>query len=661
MCFFCQSTEFLKLIKENYFIGYIDPGSGYVFNSILPYVIGFISALLTSALFLLRKIIYPFLKRKKRWILITLLLVLVGFIVLFIKNMDLQENSLNKKIVILGVDGFDPNLIEQGIQKNLLPNLSYLKNNGYYSILETVTPPQSPVAWASFATGTAPAHHGIYDFIIRHPSTYRLDLVWSERSPNLLKTDTFWQIALKKNIPTKVLFLPNTFPPTKLKGEMISGMGTPDVLGTAGKYTLFTTGKINLKSRGTQIQIKNDKFITTNILGPKYNAFNQRKTAIIPLKIEKNPKNKSVILVVEDQKIFLKEGSFSNWMKFDFRIDFFTNIFGIGKFYLKKVDSQSLELYLSPISFDPEKPIKQISYPDKYSQYLSREYGLFNTQGLPCDTWAYEEGVLNEKAFLQSINSIFAERSKIYLGELKKFKSGIFFNYIGLTDTSSHMFWSKQNIILDHYRQVDELIGKTRKQLNKNDVLIILSDHGFANFDFEFNLNSWLRDNGYLYLKKGDTSKELFDNIDWKKTNAYALGYNGIYFNILGREKEGKVTESDIPILEKELRNKLLNAVNSYTGQKIIKKIYFKKDLKIDKNDETAPDIFVGYYRGIRSSWNNAVGAVDKDIVSKRISKWSGDHLFDASEVPGVLFINNKINFKNPKITDVVSIIFNFK
>ena len=437
---------------------------------------------------------------------------------------------------------------------------------------------------------------------------------------------------------------------------MISGMGTPDVLGTAGKYTLFTTKSLNPQSRGKQIMVKNEPVIETAIEGPKYNAFSERKVVTLPLKIERDITKKTVTLSVKNQTINLNEGQFSDWVKLEFKIDFFTRIPGIAKFYLKQA-APDFELYLSPINFDPENPLKPISYPASYSKKLAREYGLFYTQGLPHDTWALEEGVFDDKKFLENADSIFEERRKIYFGELDKFKSGIFFNYIGVTDTISHMFWRKPEVILSYYQKVDELVGETLNRLDDNDVLIILSDHGFAGFDYEFNLNSWLRDNGYLVLEKGTEGKELLDNIDWSKTKAYAIGYNGIYFNLKGREKEGIVDKKETKILGEEIKQKLLRYINPENKKKVIKNIYFKEELGVKDDDLNSPDLFVGYYKGVRSSWDTAVGATPKKIIKKRESKWSGDHLFDATEIPGILFSNKKIIVKDPKITDVIPLV----
>ena len=68
--------------------------------------------------------------------------------------------------------------------------------------------------------------------------------------------------------------------------------------------------------------------------------------------------------------------------------------------------------------------------------------------------------------------------------------------------------------------------------------LIVLSDHGFANFGRQFNLNSWLRRTGYL--GPPDCTSLLHD-VDWSRTTAYGMGINGLYLNLKGRERDGVV------------------------------------------------------------------------------------------------------------------------
>ena len=666
MCAICQlpaNHELERIIIANY----IDPGSGQAIQSFLPALLGFFSALFASLGFFLRRFFRNMFQKKFLFFLL-LLIFLAGIIGAMAKlSPKVQKNSFEKRVIVLAFDGLDPTLLEEGMGKNLLPNFQKLQQTGYYSKLETTTPPQSPVAWASFATGASPAKHGIYDFITRNPKNYKLDLTFSSNTQ--WKTTPFWEETGKSNIPTTILFLPNTYPPSNFRGKMLSGMGVADLLGTLGTLTLITTEDYSQKKnfRGNIIAIRNGSSIKTALEGPKYKTLNETKVATLPLEITKDGKEK-IIIKLQNKEVILKEKEFSDWIKIEFNIDFLTRVPGMIQFYSKSIQDNKLELYVSPINIDPENPYKPISQPREYAAELAKEYGLFSTLGLPHDTWALDQGIFNEDAFLRQADEIVSKREEMYFGELEKFTGGLFFGYFGMTDSISHMFWrylqgdktQYQQAIMDSYQKADEIVGETRRIMRKDDILIILSDHGFKSFDYEINLNTWLHNNGYLVLKDNKTQGgELFEDVDWLKTKAYAVGYNGIYLNLKDREGEGIVEKNDVPSLEKEITAKLLELKNPYTNSAIVKRIYTKTDLEISESDEKAPDLFIGFYQGTRSSWDSAVGAVDTTVVSKRESKWSGDHLFDASEVPGVLLMNRKINFQNPRIIDVAPIILN--
>lgn len=581
----------------------------------------------------------------------------------------LNQKIATSKVVVLGFDGLDPQVLETGWEKGMFKNFASLREKGSYKKLDTTIPPQSPVAWASFITGASPAKHGLYDFIVRDPSNYELSLVFS-KGKEAINIPKFWDILVKHKIHTTTLFLPDTYPPTPLAGNMISGMGVPDITGTEGSFTFFSTKDyvIDSKWRGNVVKLDNKEEVNSLIPGPKYSFLNQTKTAEIPFKVRKILSDKSVEISVDHKTIVLKEDEFSDWVDLEFSIDYFTKIRGIAQFYVKQIDP-NLEIYLSPINFNPKKPIFPISYPKNFSGRVAKEKGYYSTLGLPHDTWALEENILNEDSFLKQVDLILAEREGIYFNELNRFKSGVFIGYFGMTDTVQHMFWrflndpqSKyQNTILDYYQKMDDILGKTLKILNKDkDVVIVLSDHGFSSFDYEFNLNSWLKSEGYLTLKENkEVGRELLEDVDWSKTKAYAIGYNGIYLNLQSREKLGLVSQVDAKSVENEIRGKLVTLTNPFTDSKIIKQVYDREELGIDFGDNNSPDLFVGYYKGIRSSWDTAVGAAPKEIFKRRESKWSGDHLFDYTEIPGVLLTNEILKSSNPKIIDVIPSVFN--
>lgn len=577
-----------------------------------------------------------------------------------------------KKIVIIGIDGLDYQLTSKYLKSGFLPNLNQLKKDGFYSKLETTTPPQSPVAWATFITGASPNKHGIFDFIVRDPQNYLLSPVFSPvAKSSVLQADPFWRQAAGRHLPTKILFLPVTYPPEKLNGKMLSGMGTPDILGTEGTFTLWTTEEKLLKSkRGTRIKLASLELesltglgsatgeITSFVPGPKVNMLKGIKTTKIPVRIAVL-KDNLLQIKVQGQQLQLIRGQFSDWVKLKFKLGPFRTVSGLARFFLKSVKPH-LTLYLSPINIDPRNPIFPISYPTNFAQQLVKKHGLFTTLGLPHDTWALQEGIFSDDDFLQQAEGLLKEKEKIIFDQLAQFKGGLFVAYFGTLDSLQHMFFKDlggnsqhKGIIPEYYQKMDALIGKTRKAIDKDTVLIVLSDHGFAQFNWEVNLNTWLKQERFLTLKSGSAGQMLYENVDWSKTKAFAAGFNSIYLNLKGREAEGIVARDEMDKVVSTIKTKLTKLKQLRTHLAVVKNVYLKKELSIPQ-EMHAPDLIVGYSRGFRASWETAVGAIPAKVFNKRTQKWSGDHLFDASEVPGVIFSNSHLKIKDPYLGDVM-------
>ena len=86
------------------------------------------------------------------------------------------------KVIVIGLDGLEPKIVEPMLAHGELPNLARIRAAGGYARCRTTIPAQTPVAWSTFATGVNPGGHGIFDFIRRDPATYLPDFAL-ERPP----------------------------------------------------------------------------------------------------------------------------------------------------------------------------------------------------------------------------------------------------------------------------------------------------------------------------------------------------------------------------------------------------------------------------------------------------------------------------------------------
>ena len=139
---------------------YIGPGAGIAFVS------SFFVILASLALALLALLTWPF-----RWV------------IQWLRGRRALRRSRVRKVVILGLDGQDPELTDRFMAEGLLPNFERLASKGAYRRLATSLPAESPVAWSSFQTGCNPGYHKVFDFLVPDRRSYLPKLCSAEISP----------------------------------------------------------------------------------------------------------------------------------------------------------------------------------------------------------------------------------------------------------------------------------------------------------------------------------------------------------------------------------------------------------------------------------------------------------------------------------------------
>jgi predicted AlkP superfamily phosphohydrolase/phosphomutase len=660
---------------------YIDPGTGY---TVVATGLGALIAVLVAFMGVVGvffKRILNFLKKpgRKGWIAIIVCALAIGGVVYhFASGGSMEKNpqvSFKGRVIILGMDGVSPKIIEPMIKAGKLPHFAKLMSEGSYQHLSTTNPSQSPVAWTGFSTGQNGGKNGLFDFIVRDPSNYSLTLSTSNIERGVAKpvvhSRRFWEYASDAGVPSVVLCCPITFPPDKINGRMISGMGVPDILGTEGTYTFYTTEQLPeaTETGGKAVHLEKAATMKDFIYGPKKQVSSTRvENVTVPLSITVGDDKKSVKIEIPGDSFTLSEGKWSDWKSVSFSIALFKKMKGIMKFYLVSAGPE-LKLYMSPINFDPRDPAFEIAYPLSYAKELSDKIGLYHTQGMPTDTWALNGGRLSEKPFIEHLNDILGEKKRMLEYELGRVDHGILYSYFDTSDTVQHMFWRCTDpknplyktdkeydwVIQSWYEKMDEILGEVMAKLKPDDTLFVMSDHGFDAYRHSVNLNTWLRKNGYLQLKNPGAKEgaELLGDIDWNNTKAYAIGFGAIYLNQMNREAEGIVPSgSDAEKLKKEIAAKLEKWVDPKTGEKVINNVYPREEIFWGDYADKSPDLYVGFNSGFRASWQTALGAVPDDLIEENLKKWSGDHLIDPALVPGILFSNRKLR-QGAKIYDI--------
>jgi predicted AlkP superfamily phosphohydrolase/phosphomutase len=610
------------------------------------------------------------------------------------------KKATSPKILILGFDGMDPRLVEAWIREGRLPAFAKLRSQGGFRPLGTSIPPQSPVAWSNFISGTNPGGHGIFDFIHRDPENYlpifsasateeasktvRIgDMVLpikGGRVRNLRKGRAFWQILEEHEIPATVFKIPSNYPPVETRQRTFSGMGTPDLLGYYGWFRYYTTEPKDLKEDiggGEVIQVFSiNGRIDAKLEGPVNTYRKDRPRAEIDLKVYTDPENGVAKIVLPDQEFILREKEWSGWKRVRFHLIPTQSVTGICMFYLKEL-RPNFKLYVSPINIDPADPALPIATPPSYANELARKFGPFFTKGLPADTSALDNDVLDEEEFLRQDGFVLEESREMLDDELSRFASGLLFFYISSTDQRQHMFWRLfdkaspmyEETLAAHYgsaiariyQEADRILADAMAKIDRETVLLVMSDHGFNPFHRAFNLNTWLRLNGYHKFTNEFKQEDLelaFASTDWSKTRAYGLGLNGLYINQKGREANGIVRPGpDKDNLVREIARKLESATDPKTGDRVVLRAYVAKDVYSGPYVDEAPDIILGFNRGYRISFNSPLGRTPKDVLDNNTSKWSGDHMGAAELMPGIVLANRAIVADSPALSDITATI----
>jgi predicted AlkP superfamily phosphohydrolase/phosphomutase len=637
-----------------------------------------------------------------------------------------------RRVFVMGFDGMDPTLCRRLMAEGKLPNLERLAGSGSFAPLGTTQPSESPVAWASFATGVNPGKHNIYDFLVRDTRTYLPEIGMVRREPprflwglfpvkpakveSIRGGTSFWVHSGRDGVRTKVITAPLTFPPEEVAhGELLSGLGVPDIRGTWGTFYYWATDLSAFERGNTEFGGYLERLLfeggvsKTLLRGPDNPVLRQEEAGLrekqkagglsekekarlghlatakdisLPMKVRWSEGSGRAEIEIQGNVLSLREGEWSPWVPLRFRVNLLVSLHGITQFYVVKAGDE-LQLYASPVSLDPRDPPLPISAPEGFSSELAGRLGLFRTVG-----WAetadkpLNEGRLDEAAFLYDSERAFLDRERIILDQLERSADwDLFVAVIETTDRIQHMMWRLidprhpmyeadlaaryGDSIETIYRRADDLTGRLLARLPPEVVFIVVSDHGFHSFRRGVNLNTWLVQNGYMAFAGVESPEKtmadlqgrgrFFEGVDWSRTRAYAVGLGQIYFNLRGREGQGIVsTGAEYKALQDEMVARLMRLRDPDDGAEVFKEIYRRDDIYNGEYLANAPDLQVGFNDGYRVGWQDTLGGIRRSVVENNLRKWSGDHCATATAIShGIFFSNRPIATPSPHIMDV--------
>jgi len=686
------------------------------------------------------------------------------------------EKQSDTRVVVFGVDGLDPEMLQERIDRGMLPNFKKLVESGAnFQSLQTSWPPQSPVAWSNFISGTNPGKHGLYDFIhVDRDShnNYGIGSSMVETDPVKMemtlfgydiplmggdirssrKSPAFWESMAAEGVPVYVHRMPASYPLEDSGAVVFPDMGTPDLTGAAsGVSYLWTEDPAKSSSTSDSTRMEKVKLnrrraelwkLSTKMYGPNDTALNvddlkadqreaveagnnqlanqievqiktkQEVTTPVTFLIDDPTGTPQLAVEIEGAYAVAGLGEWSNWVKIEFGM--LGGLIPVSGYTRFRFDAaEPFEVYATPIQFDPHNPASPISTPAEAASELADAIGPYFVQGFPDAYKSYKSKILDTSGFINESDMVMEERIKMMHYGLDQIDEtgGLLFLYTGSLDMRCHMLWHATDDAHPHqeeagtyhgqpfdgmtfeqqidrvYMQVDAMLGAMLARIEGMEAehgtpieLIVMSDHGFAPFYRKMHINDWLVKEGYLVLKEGQTKTgahglalELDEDeqpipgsgaIDWSKSRAYCIGFNGIILNRVDREPEGIVTKGAAEALLTEITSKLV-ALND-GGQQVLTSVVRARDVFHGPEEvvRLAPDLQLGFNVGFGASDECAVGGITGDwqqgvFIVDNDSRWSGSHLMDPALVRGTIIAESGKSFsKDPALEDITATLY---
>jgi predicted AlkP superfamily phosphohydrolase/phosphomutase len=578
------------------------------------------------------------------------------------------------------------------------------------------------VAWSNFVTGMNPGGHGVFDFLHRDPSNYHpvsSATRASEEEPSALHFfgyviplsggemennrggTPWWDLLVENGVDVEVYRIPGNYPTPPSDAKVLGGMGTTDIRGGFGTYTLYTDTIVEKQNPKGDVEIVTvrdfdldgtPETVSSVLRGPpdqlhlepgQIPEIGDYLTAGLTLHID--PESDTAVVEVGGQRRLIRQGEWSDWMEVTFELAplGLMPVSGTVRFYAKQLRPQ-LQLYASPVNPSPANPHTALTSPDDFVEEIYDGVGFFYTQGMPEEQDALKDGVFDDDDYQKQVKLVQEDTLAMLDLALTRFEPGdATFVYFSDIDLQCHMLWrlgdpkypgapkhpayeaaaahEHSHDIEGYYRDVDRALGDVRARLPEGTLLIVMSDHGFQPYTREVHLNAWLRNEGFLVMKRGKTTGHILTgDVDWSKTRAYGVGFNGIYLNLAGREAEGIVAREDADALMSEISRRLQALADPGASEPVVLRVDRGSEVYSGPRTAEGPDLVVGYNRGYGCSDESTLGEITRMVLVDNRSRWSGNHLMAPEVVPGILLLNRKLEKNGHDLTDLTATLLSY-
>lgn len=584
-----------------------------------------------------------------------------------------------RQLVLLAVDGLDHGTLSRLIAAGQLPHLAELAR-GSGVVRVTSTPgAESASAWASFATGTNPGAHGVFDIVapdsstgapraatlVLRPSAQWLGSVWREGAAYApVRTGTaFWARLGDAGIASRLLFVPGTFPPEPVSaGTVVSGTPLPDWSGGWGTgYTWLASdlpeSEVGFtRHGGRQVRLVfNRRTAHATLVGLR-----DPETIDVPFDITWSPEERSANITVGDATVHLNEGQRSRWMTISMRLSAVTRVQGLVRVHLVKAGND-VQVYVSSIQWHPAAPPSAISSPSRGATTLLARLGPFRTLSWPESGWARADGRLTDEEFIVAQEETFDDRAAALLSEAESSGWSLLMAGIETLDSTSRLSGRHEasggedalsgvalaSRLIRAYQRLDALVGELRTRLPAEAHIAVVSPHGVAPVRRRVDLNRWLTDRGRLAWKQSPPPVTLAaladparwaDPVDWPRTAARAVGSGHIYVNLRGRDPHGTVEPgAAYDTLVAELQQELALLADPASGDRVVARVRTRGDAYSGARVAEAPDLIITFAAGYGGTLDSMLGGVAGSLVAQDEDGWrAAQAAADESRVPGV-------------------------
>lgn len=522
----------------------------------------------------------------------------------------------------------------------------------------------------------------------------------------------FWVRMSEAGVPADLWRMPINFPIDASHGVSFPGMMTPAMDSAYGDSTFYTDDPLakgtNKYKKLTVVSEFGGK-VDTYIIGPP-NGLKPKTISRCALRFFIDREEGTVAVDTGDGISVLRVGEWGEFLPLTFDMDLplgFMNQTGMARFYVRSIEP-NLEIYASPVNIDPEAPSSPVSEPDTASADLAKAIGSYYTQGMAEDVNSLKKDVITVEEFMKQVEIVYNERRAMMDYAIDRFieneEGGLMFFYYSTVDLTSHMMWRHgdtehphhdpaiaartsehwtdrpgstwKDTTFDAILKIDPVLGRLRERLGDDITYVVMSDHGFAPYRRVFSLNTWLLENGYLVLKEGYTKElaksdpdykkvRLSSAVDWTKTRAYGMGFNGLYLNRKGREGDNPSTEDvdesgiveagpEADALLAEIKQKLEAIIDPVTNMPVVLTADIATEIYSGARIPDAPEILVGYNYGYGNADAASEGRIPRETLRDNLGgTFNGSHLMAPEVVAGTLLSNRPVRQGSHKLEDM--------